>query len=422
VTRAAPGAQAATIPDRLREAGLPPLPRRAWLEIDTEALRGNVAAVRSLLPSATRLAAVVKADGYGHGLEVAARTFEAAGVDVLCVAGLDEAMQLRAAGIGVPLLSLYAIPARAAADAARAGIEVVVATMDDMTELSHAWTESAGIRGGAPLRVHLEIETGLGRAGIRPDEIVAFTDRLAATPGIDLVGLWSHLSEPADAAFAAFQAERLGTAAQVLEATGLPIPPMHLAGSGGVYSGNVPPLSMVRIGLALYGELADGLPIGPAVAGAAEALRPAMRLVANAIRVEQVAEGEPIGYGATWRAPGPSVVATLPIGYGDGYERGLSPGAEVLVRGRRVPVVGAVAMDALAVDVTAIDGIQRDDEFVLLGAQGGDRITVAELARLRTTIRWEVLTSMARRIPRVYDAPAGLVGMRTLAGEFLVGS
>ncbi len=164
-----------------------------------------------------------------------------------------------------------------------------------------------------------------------------------------------------------------------------------------------------------------GLPIGADARDAATALRPAMRLVATPIRVETAAEATPIGYGARWRAPRPSVIATLPVGYGDGYPRVLSPGAEALVRGRRVPIVGTIAMDALAVDVTAVEGCGMDDEFVLLGDQNGERITAQELARLRNTIVWEVVTSMARRIPRVYHAPAGAVGMRTLAGEVLVG-
>jgi alanine racemase len=406
---------------RLRSAGLHALPRPVWLEIDTEALTGNARIVRRLIPRESRLAAVVKADGYGHGIEVAARAFLAGGADVVCVASLDEAMSLRSAGIAAPVLTLYQVPPDAAADTARNGIEVVVGSIDYADRLIDAWTGSRAAGRGPGLRVHLEVETGLGRAGVPVERALDVARRLTAAPGIELAGLWSHLSEPGDRVFSDEQRDRLATAAASLAHGGIDPPPLHLSSTGGLFAGTGPSLAMVRVGLGLYGELAGELPIAPDAQEAASALRPAMRLVAAPIRLEEVAEGSPIGYGARWRAPRPSVIATLPIGYGDGYPRLLSPGASVLVRGRRMPVVGTIAMDALAVDVTDVPGVGEHDEFVLLGDQGGDRITAEELARLRTTIVWEVVTSMARRIPRVYHAPAGAVGMRTLAGEVLVG-
>ena len=176
---------------------------------------------------------------------------------------------------------------------------------------------------------------------------------------------------------------------------------------------------MVRPGLALYGELPDGLPIEGPARDAAAALRPVLKLAARPLRIAEVAAGAPVGYGGRWTAERPSRIATIPIGYGDGYARTSQPGAEALVRGRRVPVVGSIAMDALAVDVTDVPGISRDDEVVLLGAQGGERIAAAELARRRTTIAWEVLSGMAYRVPRVYHRDARPIGERTLFGESL---
>ncbi|MGI8703945.1 MAG: alanine racemase C-terminal domain-containing protein, partial [Candidatus Limnocylindrales bacterium] len=139
------------------------------------------------------------------------------------------------------------------------------------------------------------------------------------------------------------------------------------------------------------------------------------------LRLEPVPEGEAVGYGGTWRAPRASVIATLPLGYGDGWSRASGGITDAIVRGRRVPLVGTVAMDAVAADVTTVPGVTHEDEFVLLGAQGDERITASELARTRTTISWEILAGMAGRLPRVYHAPAGLLGLRTLTGEALSG-
>ncbi|MBA2557848.1 MAG: hypothetical protein H0V12_10980 [Chloroflexi bacterium] len=176
---------------------------------------------------------------------------------------------------------------------------------------------------------------------------------------------------------------------------------------------------MVRPGLVAYGVAPTPFPVSAGAETFAASLRPAMTIKARALRVETVRAGEPVGYGGTWVADRESRVATLPIGYGDGWARASSPGAMALVRGRRVPLVGTVAMDAVTADVTEVADVGAADEFVLLGAQGEERIETGELARLRTTISWEVLAGMARRIPRVYDAGSEVTGMRTLAGERL---
>jgi alanine racemase len=194
---------------------------------------------------------------------------------------------------------------------------------------------------------------------------------------------------------------------------------VHLSATGGLFGGTGGFDGMVRPGLCLYGELPADLPLADAARDARAALRPAMTLHCRPLRVSEASAGTAVGYGGRWRAERPSRIATLPVGYGDGYARAYQPGGEALVRGRRVPLVGTVAMDALAVDVTDVPGVSMADEFVLLGRQGGERITASELAQRRTTISWEVLVSMAHRLPRVYHAAAGLTGVRTLAGEVL---
>jgi alanine racemase len=185
-------------------------------------------------------------------------------------------------------------------------------------------------------------------------------------------------------------------------------------------AGTVEPMDMVRVGLALYGIVPEGLRPGPHALSAAAALRPALSVKATPLRLLAIEAGTSVGYGATWSAGRRSTIATLPIGYGDGYARGMGPGAEVLVRGRRAPVVGTIAMDALAVDVTDVAGVDGQDEFVLLGEQGRSRIDVADLARWRTSITWEALATLSARLPRVYHASAGIRGVRTLAGHIEV--
>ena len=236
-------------------------------------------------------------------------------------------------------------------------------------------------------------------------------------PGIEVVALWSHLSTPDDERVSAGQEARLAEAVRVAGADGIGT---HLAASGGLLTGRGIERTLVRPGLVAYG-VAPGGQLGDRAEARwlRDEVRPALRLVAHAIRLEEVPAGTTVGYGGTWVASRPSRIATLPVGYGDGYSRAFA-GSEVLVRGRRAPVVGVVSMDSCTVDVTSIPGVGADDEFVLLGSQGDDAIPALALAQRRTTIPWEVLSGMARRLTRVYDAPAGPMGVRTLAGETLV--
>lgn len=410
----------------MRTAGLPALPRLAWLEVDTQALAGNLRTVARLAGPGVGVAAVVKADGYGHGLEIAARTFAAAGAALLCVATLDEGLRLRQAGIRHPVAILFAIPPEGVGEAVRADLELVVADLAQAQELLRRWEEERSRQGRGELRLHLEIETGLARAGVPPGSAGGLAQAIARTSGASLVSIWSHLASSHDRLASAEQVARFESAVAGISEAGLPRPPRHIAASGALFGATAPAYEFVRPGLSLYGESSEGFPVAEGALAAARSLRPALVLKARPLRIERIAAGTGVGYGALWRAPRDSIVATLPVGYGDGYARAYGHGsgaegaAEVLLRGRRVPLVGSVAMDAVSVDVTAVPDVRAEDEFVLLGAQGEDRITAAELARLRTTIPYEVLASMATRLPRVYHAPAGLLGLRTLEGETIL--
>ena len=351
---------------------------------------------------------------------MAARAFLAGGASLLCVATLDEAIALRAADIEAPILVLYPIPAEAAPAAALARVELVAAEEGSLSAILAAWRDRpTDLVGGAGLRIHLEIETGLARAGFRPSAAGKAAAAIAATPHAELVGLWSHLASSHDADASARQLERFRAAEASIQGAGLALPPRHMAATGALLAGTGPSLEMVRPGLALYGEIPDDFPVEAGRAATVAELRPAMTLKARAIRLEWLEAGESVGYGGRWTAPQRSRLATLPVGYGDGWARAYGASSFALVRGRRVPLVGSVAMDAVMADVSAMPEVTLDDEFVLLGAQGEARISATELARARTTISWEVLASMAYRVARVYHAAAGLSGIRTLTGESL---
>jgi alanine racemase len=415
------------IEERLRSAGLPGLPRTAWLEIDLDLLAGNIAAIRAALPDATSLEVVVKADAYGHGAVPVASTALAAGARGLCVATLDEALELRAAGIEAPILVLFQVPPDAAPIAARAGVEIAAgdAGLLERCLVAYAAARRRARRELPVLGVQLALETGLGRDGLSPGEALAAARRIAATPGVELLGAWSHLQAPADRPRTDAQVARFGAAVDGLRAAAMVVPRCHILASGGLLGvdrlvgGEHPAFDGLRVGLAAYGIVPEGLPIGRAATGIHAALRPILSLRARPLRVADLPAGSGISYGPTFTTTRPSRIATLPVGYADGWSRALSNRATALVRGVRVPLVGNVAMDAVMADVTDVPGtpVTPDDEFVLLGRQGSDEISAAELAQERTTISWEVVSTMSRRMPRVYTARAVAVGIRTLTED-----
>jgi alanine racemase len=401
---------------RLASAGLPPLPRTAWLEIDLAAVAGNLATLRSLVGRGVRVEPVVKADAYGHGAVPVASALEAAGADGFSVATFDEAIELRAAGIGAPILVLYPIPPDLVAEAARRSIAVSTGEGQGLERLVAA-AGAAGAAGGPRLDVHLELETGLGRGGAMPDAAGRAAARLRGARGIRLAGCWSHLTAADDAATARDQDERFEG---LLEAIGIDVSPVqrHLSASGAILGGTARGWDAVRPGLSIYGIVPDGLAVPEGLRPTVERLQPAMALVARPVRVVDLPAGHGVSYGPAFVTARPSRIATLPLGYGDGWRRTFSDRTFALVRGARAPIVGRVAMDAVMVDVTDVPGspVDQDDEFVLLGAQGDERIGAAALARIADTISYEVTTAMARRVLRVYHRAGALLGVRALTG------
>jgi alanine racemase len=352
------------------------------------------------MASPAALGPVVKADGYGHGLEMAARCAVSAGVGWLCVADSAEAVRLRADGYEGRIFVLYPVPPSMWPEMTGFDIDVTVGDSAQAREMVRA---SLGDR---PLRVHVETDTGMTRGGVRVDEVVVTARTLADGPGVELAGVWTHLAAPEDPEITEAQLDRFDSALDDLATAGLDPGVVHAAASGGLLASDTSRHGLVRPGLAFYGlHPGAGAPLPPSVG-------PALSVRAHPVRVMEAATGTRVGYAGTWIAKRPSVIATLPIGYADGWSRSSSPGTSVIVGGRRAPVVGRVSSDSLTVDVTGIEDVGTDSEFTLIGTDGPETITADEVAGVRGTISWEVLQQLGSRLTRVYMSDSDPVAVR----------
>lgn len=365
-------------------------PHRAWMEIDHAAIRHNLSVVRGLAPGAAVIG-IVKANAYGHGDVAVARTLVSESVERLGVATVDEAAGLRVAGIDVPIVVLWAIGPPEVPTVASLGLEPIVVDHRAIQLLRGAGADAG------PIGVHLKIDTGLGRQGAAPADAVALASAIASSPGLRLAGTMTHLAVPGeDDAATEVQLLRLARVLDALRSAGIDPGIVHVSASGGILAGHVGPADAIRPGLALYGLL-------PAWAADRDpGLRPALSIRARALNLFDLPAGEALGYGFRFRTPHDTRIATLGIGYGDGWPRAHANNGWVLVRGQRAPIVGAVSMDGLTVDVGAVAGVTYDDEFVLIGEQEGARITADEVAAERRTINYEVTTALRSRLPRLH--------------------
>ena len=356
---------------------------------------------------------VLKADAYGHGAPAVARTLERAGISGLCVALLEEAVELRAAGIRTPILvmgGLYGLR--------RDGLEELLA--NDLVPVVHDAGQIeriatfARFEAQAQVRVHLKIDTGMGRLGVRGDELDGALEALARHPEVKLEGLMTHFA-CADAADLETTREQLRSFAEIeRKATRAGLAPRlrHAANSAATLRLPEARLDVVRPGIAIFGVSPFDAPEPGAEGhdgGLARELKPVMRVRTEVVALRTISSGEHIGYGHTWRATRPSVIATVPMGYADGLARQLGNRGHGLVRGKRAPIAGAISMDLAMLDVTDLPGVRLGDEAVFLGAQEGplgkDAISASEVAAHTGAIPWEVLTSISRRVPRFYREP-----------------
>jgi len=367
-------------------------PHRAWIEIDHAALAGNLAIVRRLAGEQRAVIAVVKANAYGHGAIDVSRTLLRHGVERLAVATLGEGLALREAGIEAPILLLWGLGPPEVGPALDAGLEPMVSDGVGIDLLERAAADA-----GRRVPVQLKIDSGLGRQGSEPMAAVELALRIARSRHLRLGGTFSHLAVPGeDEAYTDVQLLRLAQAIDAMRSAGVDPGLVHVAATGGLLAGAASFGDAIRPGLGLYGMVPDW------ARDRDDGLRPILSLKALPLRIFDLPAGEAIGYGLRYRAKQATRIATLGIGYGDGWPRVHANNGWVLVRGVRCPIVGAVSMDGITVDLGDLHDVTYADEFVLIGEQMRGRIDADEVAAQRRTINYEVTTALRDRLPRVH--------------------
>ena len=360
-------------------------PTRA--EVLLGAIADNFRVVREAA-NGRKVLAVVKADAYGHGVVPVAKRLQAEGVDGFGVALAEEGIELREAGIDRAILVLNGINGGAHRDIIAAGLTPV---LYDISEAS-AFERVSQDR---PIDVHLKVDTGMGRLGVPPDELDEFLRELRGFPSIRIAGLMTHLSTAdGDPEYVAEQLESFKRAEGLVRRFGHEPRVLHAANSAALFRHPETHFDWVRPGISIYGYPGSDSIDAP--------LRPAMRLRTEVLRIRTLHTGESAGYGRSFRATRDTRLATIPLGYGDGLLRSASNRGHVLIRGRRCPIVGNIAMDLTTVDVSEVSGVAVGDEALLLGEQQGAVLDARDLAKAAGTIPYEVLTNVSRRVPRVY--------------------
>ena len=357
--------------------------RPTWAEIDLSAFERNLDSIAARVPG-QRVIALLKADAYGHGAVELARRCTPEKVAMIGVALLEEALQLRDAGIALPILVLGPLSATQVRTALERDITLGVPGPEELEIV-------AAVAQERDVHIHLKLDSGMGRMGAIETELPRVVELIRSAPRLRVDALYTHFanaSDPRDP-FTEYQVARFNTLVETLRQAGVTAPQHHAANSAATMRG-IAPGDYVRTGIALYG--AEPLDVD------SPRLEPLMRWRTAIARLKELPPGHAVGYGTTFVTKRASVVATLPVGYADGYNRRLSNCGEVLVRGQRAPVVGRVSMDLTTIDVTDVEGVSPGDEVVLLG----DGITAEELAAKLDTISYEVFCNVSARVPRVY--------------------
>jgi alanine racemase len=364
--------------------------RPTSVSIDRAAFARNIDSIAASLPDDSRLVAVLKADAYGHGAVELARVCSPERVAMIATALLEESLALRDAGITLPLFVLGPL----------SEAQIVVALEREITigvpgpeELEAA----CNVARDRDLAVHLKLDSGMGRMGVTESELPGVIERIHATPRLRIAGIYTHFAN-ADVDGDPLTETQLRNFHRMLATlcdAGIDAPLHHSANSGATLRGIITPGDWVRCGIALYGP--------EPIERRGIHLEPILTWRTEIARLKELPAGHAIGYGATFQTKRVSRIATLPVGYADGYSRALSNKGEVLVRGRRAPIVGRVSMDLVTIDVTEIPDVALGDEVILLGRQGNDLITAEELASKTDTISYEVFCRITKRVPRIYQ-------------------
>ncbi|MEW6657035.1 MAG: alanine racemase [Thermodesulfobacteriota bacterium] len=363
------------------------------LAIDLSALRHNYRQLRRLCAPGVKLMAVVKADAYGHGLLPAARALTEEGADYFGVGSLEEGLALRQADLNLPVLLLLGIFPEEAGPAVATSLEVTLFRLDVAQALA-----AAAVAQGKKAGVHLKVDTGMGRLGLMPEEVLPFLEGLRAYPQLEVLGLTSHLAvaDLEDKSYTLRQLEKFTGVLQAARDRGWALPLSHIANSAALWELKDAHFAMVRPGIMLYGSPPAPerhLPVD---------LQPVMSLTTRVLQVKCLPPGESISYGRTYTTPDECDLAVLPVGYANGYSRLLSNRGQVLIRGRRAPIRGRVCMNLTMVEVSHLEDIREGEPVVLLGEDRGERITGDELAGWAQTISYEIYLALGNANPRHY--------------------
>jgi alanine racemase len=379
-----------------------------WVEIDLDAIAHNCREIKKWIGEKTELAAVIKGNAYGHGIVMVAKTALENGATWFAAARVDEGVVVRKAGIEAPILVLGYVPAEEMETVVKWRITPPIMHW----HTAKAVSEISSVQ-GVVTPVHVKVDTGMGRFGLLPDEVVDFVKRLIELPGIRLEGLYTQfaVADETDKTYTYKQWDVYKKVLKDLEEAGIQIPIRHVCNSAATLNFPGMHLEMVRCGTAIYGNYPSP------VTNHSVPLRPAMTLKSRVGRIRTLPPGSSISYGRTYTTTRPTTVALVPIGFGDGLSRNLSNKGSVLIRGKRASIVGRICMDQCIVDVSGIPEVQQDDEVVLFGRQGGAEITAEDIASLMDSINYVVLETVTARVPRVYLKDGKVVGVKTLTDE-----
>jgi len=365
---------------------------RAVVEVDLEAVKQNVRSVRQLVGDRRCVWPAVKANAYGHGAIPVSKACIAAGADGLCVATIEEAIELRMAGFQVPILVLGCITTTEASSAVKYDIQTALCNI----ELAHELSRIASLS-RINAAVHIKMDTGMGRIGLQQDDLFEFVEKVSALPGLSIKGLFTHFptADETDRTFTLNQIQVLVAAAKRLSLHGIAIPMLHAANSAGILGYPEGYLDGVRPGIMIYGQY-------PSTATPKTVtLKPTFTLKSRIAFIKHVPPNTSVSYGRTHITKSQSVIATVPIGYGDGYPRALSNKGKVVVRGKCAPIAGRICMDQLMIDTTAIPDAQIGDEVALYGG-GYEYLDTGLIAEELGTISYELFCNISSRVPRIY--------------------
>ena len=365
--------------------------RPTWLEIDVDAIAQNVRTIKAMIGPDVRIMAVLKADAYGHGAVKVARTALNNGASYCGVASVNEAIQLREAGITAPVLVLGYTPAWQAREALLRDVTITLYDQDVARAFSRAAIELQ-----REARTHIKVDTGMGRLGLLPDDVTDFVLKVRNLPGLNLEGIFTHfsISDEPDLEYTRRQLQDFQRVLERLKIHGITFPLIHAANSAAVLRMPESHFTMVRLGLVMYGLApSSAVPLPPAI-------KRALAWKTTVAQVKTLAEGSYVSYGNTYRTEGDEAIAVIPVGYADGFRRAPHHWHEVIVKGQRAPIVGRVCMDQTMINVSHIPGVRVGDEVVLIGTQGNEMITAEEVAERLGTINYEVISVIMARVPR----------------------